>query len=187
MFRVRHFKSGVEQDVAELGGYEKPDWEVVHAFSAEEVEGKEMAALRRARRDLVNVVRDGRVLGGCETSFGPIDTNGESRSKIGDAVLMASILGADFAVSWTRADDIDVALTGAEMIKLGLEIGGFVNLCHVAGRYVKAWIEHEDRTAEELAGGDVETLFDEALAAIVLAGGATPQPAKAPAPSSSGE
>lgn len=187
MFTVRHLESGVEQDVAELGGHEEPDWEVVHAFSVEEVEGKEMAALRRARRDLVNLVRDGRVLGGCETSFGPIDTNGESRSNIGDAVLMASILGADFAVSWTRADDVDVALTGPEMIKLGLEIGGFVNLCHVAGRYVKVWLEHDDRTLEELAGADVAQLFDEALAAIVLAaGGNASQPATAP-PSSSGE
>lgn len=107
----------------------------------------------KARRELAE-------LGGCQTAYGRVDTTDISKLKINGAVTMAQIAvgqSQPFSISWTMADNTDVALDGAQMIEVGLAVGQHVSACHDVARQLREQIMAEDISIADIEAIDIES------------------------------
>lgn len=102
-----------------------------------------LADRKAAMRDAVNARKAALDNGVALTPSGPCNCDSDSRGKISGAVLSYIAQGqpAEFSIDWTMADDSDVTLSGAELVAMGLSVGGFIEDVHGHSRVLKAAID----------------------------------------------
>ncbi len=104
----------------------------------------EFAVARVKAREAVNARRELAEGLGCETIAGPVETDQYSQLKLNGAAtmaLIAKVMGAPFALTWTMADNSIVDLNADTMIAVASAAGVHVAACHEWARVLKAKIE----------------------------------------------
>lgn len=104
----------------------------------------DLVSLRETRWRAAKLVRDAKVSGGCETSFGWVDTDAASRLNISGAVAMAQLVGELFEIDWRMESNDLVTLDAAQMIQLGTEVGAFVSACYAASFAISDALEEAE-------------------------------------------
>ncbi len=110
---------------------------------------------KRATLERVKALREKAKDGGIVTSWGPLETDPDSRTNINGAVQMATILGPQFSIVWRMRDNSEVTLNAAQMIQLGLLVGQHVSACQYRKNELDAAIAAA-ATAAELEAIDLE-------------------------------
>ena len=129
------------------------------AFVAVEPEAPSLESLKQAAWAIVREDRDRRISGGCETPLGRVDTDADSRGLIAGAVQMAMLsqmLSQPYSVDWSMEDNTVATHSAAQMITMGLTVGGYVEDCHARGRAIRGAIDAAADEAE-LAAIDTES------------------------------
>lgn len=107
--------------------------------------------IRVALWERVKIIRDIVIGGGAVTPFGAVDTDDTSRSNINGATTAAMIAmntETPFTMTWTMADNTEVALLADDVLALGLAVVAHVNAAHENARTLRAAIDGaEDTTA----------------------------------------
>ena len=106
------------------------------------------AALKQAR--------DTAEWSGVYTPLGRVDSDPVSQRKVSGAALMASIVGASFAVDWRMADNSVVTHDHDQIIAMGIAVGQHVAACQAHKNTVDAQVEAA-LNVEELELLDIET------------------------------
>lgn len=75
------------------------------------------------------------------------DADAASQQKIAGAIQLAQLLGPEFELSWTLADNTAVALTAAELATVGIAIGQRTQQIYDTGRIVRGDVD--DATTKE--------------------------------------
>lgn len=136
----------------------------------------ELAVARSIVWERVKALRSAAESGPAPTPLGPVQADDASKLKISGLVqlaLLARAGGQPFREPFTMADNRVEELDDAKAIALGIHVGRYVSAVHAAARALRAWINDDARTAEELGGLDVDSAFSEALAAeLAVTGGA---------------
>ena len=91
-----------------------------------------LAEIKDLAKRTVEAARDTTMNGGCPATIGMIDSDEQSRLYVAGAVSMAQIAAAaaqPFSMRWRLQDNSYADLDAAEMIAMGVELGGFVNDC----------------------------------------------------------
>lgn len=86
---------------------------------------------------------------GIVTPWGPLETDPDSRVNINGAVQMATILGADFTITWRMSNNDPVVLDASQMIQMGIMVGQHVSACQYRKNELDAQIAAAT-TLEEL-------------------------------------
>jgi hypothetical protein len=123
--------------------------------------------LRAEKWAEVKAHRDALEEGAAPTPFGAVQSNDRSKIRIGGLVQMAdkaAAAGVPFEVEFTLADNSVLLADGPMMETIGLAVGQWVKALHAAALSLRAWIQSEARTAEDLAALDVAAEFAAALA-----------------------
>lgn len=87
----------------------------------------------------------------CDTPFGVVQCDLQSRANITGAVVMALISAQarqPFSVEWTMADNTSSPLDGQKMIGLGVAVGKYVTLAHGVGQALKVRVRAANSEAE---------------------------------------
>lgn len=109
-------------------------------FSAPVVPLTERKAAMRAAVTAEKLRREGTT---APTPNGAVQSDTDSRNKLNGAVLMAMLAAQaeqPFAISWTLADNTNVALDGPGLIAMASAVGQYVAACHAHGQVLKAAI-----------------------------------------------
>src|SRR5690606_29162502 len=105
---------------------------------------------RRAHlKALVKAKRNKLWSGKAPTPAGYVDINPDSRVNIVGAIQMAQVLGEDFAMEWTMADNSDVALDAEGMLQMGMAVAMFINEVQAHKRTLTAALDAVDAEAED--------------------------------------
>jgi len=118
----------------------------------------ELIEAKIAARETVNALKYASEEGTAVTPFGTVDCDNKSRDKLNGAVMMALLAqmnGQAFDLTWTLADNIDVALDAAQTIAMGMAVGQFINANHQHARQLKDAIDGAEDFAQ-LRAIDVE-------------------------------
>lgn len=142
-------KDGERQNVTDLDGYD--GWTLVSEVpdeipdhEAELVDGAWVIPIdiRRARVwSAVKALRAEKEDGAASTPYGPIDCDDRSKIKISGLVQTAQLLGSDFSVEFTMADNSVQTLTAAQMIDLGLSVSAHVDVVYGRARALREEID----------------------------------------------
>lgn len=123
------------------------------------VHTEETLALRERKDRMLAAVkakRDACEQAGCQTPYGPIDTNPDSQRKVGGGSTAALALGASFSKKWRMADNSYQVLDAAKMIEVGLLVVAHVDACQQRKNDLDEAIE-EATTLAELDLIDIES------------------------------
>lgn len=102
-----------------------------------------LADRKAALRAAVTAEKLRREGGAAPTPEGEVQSDTDSRNKLNGAVLMALLAaqsGQPFAITWTLADNTNVALDGPGLIAMASAVGQYVAACHAHGQALKAQI-----------------------------------------------
>lgn len=113
------------------------DWDTLAIVA--DIEGA-----RAAKWEAVKALRATVQQGGCQTPFGPAQTDLESRGLINGAVTLAMLslqAGQPFALEFTLADNSSLMLDASSMIGLGQAVGLFVAAAHAYSVTLRALID----------------------------------------------
>jgi|SRR6478735_8318327 len=132
----------ISEDGPYTGGFLVPNDQV--PFRSKQIDM--LQAVKNTRNRLRNGV--------APTPSGPVDIDVDGRLNISGAVQMAGLLGADFDVDWTMADNTEVTLNATEMITMGVAVGQYINFLQAHKRTLSASV-NAATTTEELDAIDI--------------------------------
>lgn len=115
-------------------------------------EASDLDSAKLKRWAEIKAQRDAHEFGGFVWDGSTFDSDPISQSRITGAVVMALLAaqaGQPFAQDWTLADSQTRTLSGAEMMAVGIALGGHVGSVHASARTLRAAIEAAT-TPEEL-------------------------------------
>lgn len=112
-----------------------------------------LAAHRAAAWARIKAARDAAETAPLTVGLHTFDADPTSQQRIAGAVQMASLAvaagqGADWAITWTLADNSPVQLSAAQMIDVGMSLATQISSAHARGRLLRAQIDAATDSAQ---------------------------------------
>lgn len=105
------------------------------------VDGRTVEEVRAECWTRIKADREAAEFGGFEWNGMRFDSDMTSQMRIIGATQLASIIGENFSITWTLADNTTVELNGEQMGQIGAALGLHVNGVHTKGRILRDQID----------------------------------------------